>query len=46
MPISFDAMWLPSADGRTRVRPVYLNGDSIGRVRRWEEAEPGDLTRE
>ncbi|MFE1599696.1 hypothetical protein [Methylobacterium sp. ID0610] len=28
------------------MRQVYRNGDSIGRVRRWEETRPGELTRE
>lgn len=46
MPISSVATWLPSADGRSRLRQVYRGGESIGWVRRWHEAELGELTRE
>jgi hypothetical protein len=46
MSIGYDELWLPTADGRTRVRQVYRDGASIGRVRRWQKEEPGGPTRE
>ncbi|MGX7709278.1 hypothetical protein [Methylobacterium sp. Gmos1] len=45
IPITFDEAWLPTVDGRIRVGQVYRDGESIGRVRRWQEDE-GGLTRE
>ncbi|TNC04785.1 hypothetical protein FF100_36305 [Methylobacterium terricola] len=35
MAISFDWVWSPALDGRSRVRQVYRNDKPIGRVRRW-----------
>ncbi|GJD66909.1 hypothetical protein MPEAHAMD_7108 [Methylobacterium frigidaeris] len=38
-------MWIPAPDGRSRVRQIYRDDESIGRVRRWQD-EDGGLTRE
>ena len=47
MSITFDDPWIPGPDGRSHhVRQVYRDGESIGRVRRWRQEEPGELTGE
>ncbi|GJD66972.1 hypothetical protein [Methylobacterium frigidaeris] len=46
MSITYPEAWIPGPDGRSRVRQVYRDDESIGRVRRWREEEPGELTGE
>lgn len=46
MSIGYDELWIPGPDGRSHVRRVYRGGESIGRVRRWREEEPGEVAGE
>ncbi len=46
MPITYDEAWDPGSDKHSCVRPIYRDGERLGRVRFWQEEEPGDLTGE
>ncbi|WP_298952071.1 hypothetical protein [uncultured Methylobacterium sp.] len=46
MSITFDEAWLPTMVAQTRARQVYRDGETVGRIRRWQNAEEGDVVRE
>ncbi|ACL55588.1 hypothetical protein [Methylobacterium nodulans] len=46
MPIYLDDEWHAFLSDETRVKRVYRDEVLIGRVRRWQVSEPGELTRE
>lgn len=46
MPITFDEAGIAGPDEHTHVRQVYRGGETIGRVRLWQEDEKDGLTRE
>lgn len=46
MAITLDETWISGLDGRSHVRQVYRGDETIGRVRRRREEEPGELSGE